>query len=40
MLWTGEFIAGLLLSAAVPYLAYRINRFLHEKSDPPWKKED
>ncbi|SFA87843.1 hypothetical protein SAMN05216312_1023 [Cohnella sp. OV330] len=39
MLWTGETLIGLFLSAAVPYGAGKLNRFLKEKSDPPWKKK-
>lgn len=26
------------LSAIVPYVAYRINKRLHELTDPPWKR--
>lgn len=39
MLFTGEMLTGLFLSAAVPYAAGILNRFLLEKSDPPWKKK-
>lgn len=39
MIFTGEMLIGLFLSAAVPYAAERVNRFLKEKSDPPWKKK-
>ncbi|CAI6047786.1 hypothetical protein [Cohnella sp. JJ-181] len=40
MFFTAEFVIGLLLSAFTPFLAYKVSSFLHEKSDPPWKKKE
>lgn len=29
-----------ILSFVIPYSIYKINNFLHEHSDPPWKQEN
>jgi len=29
----------MLLAFAVPYSVYKINNYLHEKGDPPWKRD-
>ncbi len=29
-----------ILAFAVPYSIYKLNNYLHERGDPPWKKED
>ncbi|MEK0316435.1 hypothetical protein [Cohnella sp. 56] len=36
---TAANIIGLLLCVVFPYMAYRMNRYLHDKSDPSWKKK-
>lgn len=29
-----------ILAFVIPYTIYKINMFLHERGDPPWKKEE
>lgn len=29
-----------ILVFAIPYVVYKTNQKLHEKGDPPWKKEE
>lgn len=31
---------GAVLSAAIPWMLYRINHKLHEYADPPWKRHE
>lgn len=36
----GAILTCTILSAAVPMLVYTVNKRLHERGDPPWKKQD
>ncbi|HLR08950.1 MAG TPA: hypothetical protein VK136_06765 [Bacillota bacterium] len=29
-----------VLSFLLPYMVYKVNTWLHDYGDPPWKKED